>query len=345
MSDDTVIEERPKTLNRSKTNKTASRGPKSDALENRKDSADYKADSKDSTGKTTKSDTAVFKAEEPKNAPAERHYATQGQAESEASATTKIEQHKKSDIDNGFGPATSDVPDPTFYVRDNEAGRVEGSIQQTSTATIREHTQYAAGLATTRLKGRDGENPEIDYSKEGEHTLKSNVSSSLPNDYLDDVNAEPAVSGSNEPGMFEKVATQLKGEFEQTRDEMARMTGFTKNTAKFAVNTGKIAYYESLLNLKLKSKAAALGAAALPLAYLAWLGLSITIALFVGDAFDSPTLGALAFTLVQVAAVLFVLSKRKKVQEKTNMRQTKDSIEAYRHAYRGENHPLHSQNK
>ena len=139
---------------------------------------------------------------------------------------------------------------------------------------------------------------------------------------------------------IEQIGQKLQEEFENTRDEVARMTSFTQSTAKFAANTGKLAYYEALLNLKYKSKIAALSAIAAPLALFAWLGFSFTVALLVSETFASAALGALAFTMIQVLAIALVLLKRTSVKRKSGMKHTKESFEAFRHAYRGENHKL-----
>lgn len=348
----------------------------SQGLHHRKDPASYINDAKKSS-KSANQKKASFNSSDPKFTPKERHYSDQPSASTskQTSTTTKIEEHSKDDLDNGFGPSAKEVPDPSFYTRENNHERIVSEVKTSTTIKSKTNTDSAVGstaAALTAAKAAGGvkqatqphtsSNTQVDYTSTSPNKLEENVSRSLPDDYLADSHIDGPASVDNytgkraadrttttqqnaEPSFFEKVSSQLQGEFEKTRDEMSRMTGFSKNTAKFAVNTGKIAYYESLLNLKLKSKAAALGAAALPLAYLAWVGLSLTIALFVGEIFSSAALGALAFTLVQAGAIAFILGKRKNIQQKTNMSHTKESLEAYRHAYRGENHPGQGQVK
>ncbi|MEH6389751.1 MULTISPECIES: hypothetical protein [Pseudomonas] len=112
--------------------------------------------------------------------------------------------------------------------------------------------------------------------------------------------------------------------------ELKALAEWAKHAALTGKDLGKLAFTEIRLTMAESGRIAVLGLAMLPLAMLAWIGLSVLLGWWAYVPSQSVTLGLVAFLAVQIIPMLIMLTMIKSSSKNLGLTTTKQHIHAFR---------------
>lgn len=112
--------------------------------------------------------------------------------------------------------------------------------------------------------------------------------------------------------------------------ELKALAEWAKHAALTGKDLGKLAFTEIRLTMTESGRIVVLGLAMLPLAMLAWIGLSVLLGWWAYVPSQSVTLGLVAFLAVQIIPMLIMLMMIKSSSKNLGLSTTKQHIHAFR---------------